>query len=191
MFGFNKKKRMIEGPIEFTAEVDIDRSAADVFPLVDVSDPRFRSAQTGAKVTPVEGTTDSYDMVMEGFDDAVFKFRILERVEAEIFTIEARMEPQMFALVSSIEESVIEPTGDTSCRVKLTTKATFDESLSDEEVAGEIAVMGEAVCNDLEKLKVLAEDGLDALKEMEEAEMSFDIDLGELDIDWDDIEPKQ
>ena len=53
--------------------------------------------------------------------------------------------------------------------------------------------MNMAVMGDLEKLKVLAEEGLESLKAMEEAEMGLDVefDLGELDIDWDDIEPEQ
>ena len=191
MFGFNKNKRMIDGPIEFTAEVEIERPASHVFPLVDVSDPRFRHAQCGAVVKAVENTTDRFEMVAEEVEDAVFHFQIVERVVPNRLILEARIEPQLFALEKSIEETVIEPVGDDTCRVKLITKATFDADLTDEEVAGEIAIMSEAVTGELEKIKVLAEDGIEALKELQEAEMSFEIDFGDLDIDWDEIEPEQ
>lgn len=193
MFGFNKKKRLIEGPVEFTAEVQIDRPAEEVFPLVDVTDPRFKETQMGAKVAAAEGSANRYELTMDGMDDVTFHFTVLEREIASHIKLEAVIEPQINALEKSLETKVIEHVSDTACLVKSTTIATFDADLTDEEVASEIAVMNEAVMGDLEKLKILAEDGLDALMEAQEAEMSFDIefDLGELDIDWDDIEPEQ
>jgi len=197
MFGFNKKKRLIEGPIDFTAEVEINRPAADVFPLIDLADPRFRHAQTGAQVRRVESSDDQYEMAVEDFDEAVFKFNVLVREPSARYAIEAKMDPQLFALVKSIETYVFEPRGGDGCRVTLSTSATFDDDLSDEDIAGEMAIMSEAVMNEMEKLKVLAEDGIEALKAMEEDEAGFGIefdgefDLGKLDIDWDDIEPEQ
>lgn len=193
MFGFNKKKRLIEGPIDFTAEVEIGCPAAVVFPLIDLSDPRFRHAQTGAQVRRVEGLDNRYEMIVEGFDDAVFQFNVLMREPNARYAIEARMEPQLFALVKSIETYAIQPIGDNACRVILTTSATFDDDLSDEDIAGEMAMMSQAVMAEMEKLKVLAEGGVEALKAMEEADeaLDFEFDLGDLDIDWEDIEPEQ
>ncbi len=197
MFGFNKKKRLIEGPVEFVSEVEIDRPAAEVFPLIDVADARFSHRQRGAEVRCVEGEEHRFDMTIAEIEDAVFEFTVLDRIEGERHTISCVMVPQMFALEKAIEAHTIEPISETACRVTLTTTATFDASLSDEEVAGEIAVMNEAVLRDLEKLKILAEDGLDAVLAAEQAEMEDDLgidvefDLGELDIDWDDIEPQQ
>ncbi|MEO0418881.1 MAG: hypothetical protein AAF249_08450 [Pseudomonadota bacterium] len=193
MFEFNKSKRLIEGPVEFTAEVEIDRPASEVFPLVDIADPRFKHAQMGAKVSAANGSDTVYELTLEEMDDVVFRFTVLERVAGERLKLEAVTDPQINALEKSIEIHAIEPINDTACRVTLNTIATFDPELSDEEVTGEIAMMNEAVMGDLEKLKVLAEDGLEALQALEEAEMGFDIefDLGELDIDWDDIEPEQ
>ena len=188
MFGFNKGKPLIEGPIEFTAEVAIDRPVAEVFPLVDLADARFRHVQTGAQVRRVEGQDNRFDMIVDA---------VLERKPGERYALEAAMVPQLFALVKSVETHVFEAISDTKCRVILTTLATFDPDLSDEDIVGESAMMTQAVMGEMEKLKVLAEDGLDALKAMEEAEMDFeidfdvDLDLGELDIDWGDIEPEQ
>jgi len=197
MFGFNKKKRLIEGPIDFTAEVEIDRPAADVFPLIDLADPLFRHAQTGAQVRRVESAGDQFEMIVEEFNDAVFKFNVLVREPNARYAIDSKMEPQLFALVKSNETYVFEPRGDDACRVTLTTSATFDDDLSDKDITGEMAMMSEAIVNEMQKLKVLAEDGIEALKAMEEDEAGFEIefggefDLGELDIDWDDIEPQQ
>ena len=193
MFGFNKKQRLIEGPVEFTAQVEIDRPASEVFPLVDLADPRFKEAQMGASVAPAPGSDVKYELTIADMDDVVFHFTVLERIEGSKIEMEAVIEPRINALEKSTETKVIEPISDSACRVTSTTLATFDPELSDEDVAGEIAIMNMAVMGDLEKLKVLAEEGLEALKAMEEAEMGLDIefDLGELDIDWDDIEPEQ
>ena len=151
-----------------------------------------RLGQRGAQLRRVEGETGRYDMVLAEMDDAVFQFTVLERVEGVRHALSAVMVPQLFALEKSIEEHVIEPLGETACRVTLKTSATFDAGLSDDEMASEIAVMGTAVARDLEKLKLLAEEGLEAVREAEQAEMEFDLgfELGELDIDWDDIEPE-
>lgn len=193
MFGFNKERRLIEGPVEFTFDIQIDRPASEVFPLIDVADARFSHAQRGAQLRRVEGETGRYDMVLAEMEDAVFQFTVLERIEGVRHSLSAVMVPQLFALEKSIEEHVIEPLGETACRVTLKTSATFDAGLSDDEMASEIAVMSTAVARDLEKLKLLAEEGLEAVREAEQAEMEFDLgfDLGELDIDWDDIEPEQ
>lgn len=193
MFGFNKKRRLIEGPIEFTFDIEIDRPAAVVFPLVDVADARFSHAQRGADVRRVDGVENRYDMTIAEIEEAVFQFTVLERVEGERFSLKAVMVPQLFALEEAIETHTFEPLGDSACRVTLTANVRFDAALSDEEMAGEIATMSEAMARDLEKLKILAEEGIEALIEAEKEEMAFDLDfdLGELDIDWDDIEPEQ
>ncbi|WP_298334327.1 hypothetical protein [uncultured Erythrobacter sp.] len=187
-----ESKQMIEGPIEFTAEVEVDCAASDVFSLINVADPKFRHAQTGASVRAVEGTDNEFEMIMEGLD-TVFQFRVIDQVASKRYSLEAAMEPQLFALVKSVETYEIKSLNDHACRVKLTTLATFDDDLSLEEVASEVAMMSMAVTGDLEKLATLAEGGVEALQAMEDAETGLDIefDLGELDIDWDDIEPKQ
>ncbi|MEO1048072.1 MAG: SRPBCC family protein [Pseudomonadota bacterium] len=191
MFGFNKNKRAIEGPIEFTAEVEINRPAFEVFPLIDVSDPRFSPAQRGAEVRAVDGKPNHFEMTVEEFDDAVFHFNVLERVEGLRHKAECEMVPHMFALVKAVEEHTIEPVGEGKCLVKICVSADFDPDLSDEEVANEAAMMSMAVTGDLEKLAVHAEEGLEAVKALEEDEFNVEFDLGELDIDWDEIEPEQ
>ncbi|MEM9309836.1 MAG: hypothetical protein AAGA34_00190 [Pseudomonadota bacterium] len=182
---------MIEGPIEFEAEVEIDRPAAEVFPLIDMTDPRFGHAQRGAEVQVKGEAREKITMTVEQFDDAVFHFTVLERVEGARHKAECTMVPQLYALVKSIEDYTIEPQGDAACLVKIVTNAEFDAELSDEEVANEIAMMSMAVNGDLEKLKVLAEKGIEAVKAIEQDEFNIEFDLGELDIDWGDIEPKQ
>ncbi|MCK0127839.1 hypothetical protein [Erythrobacter sp. F6033] len=191
MFGFNKKKPMIEGPVTFEAEVDIERSCADVFPLIDISDPRFAHIARGANVAKVEGETDRYALTMDELEGVSFQFTVLERVEGERHKVECVIQPRINDLLLSVEEHFVVPTGENACRVKLITTATFDPSLSDEEVAGEIAMMSAAVEDDLFKLKLQAEEGPEAVAALDEGGFDIELDLGDLDIDWDDIEPEQ
>ncbi len=168
MFGFSKKKRLIEGPIDFTSEVEIDRSSAEVFPLIDIADARFCHAQRGAKIAPVQGEEGRYDLTIEEMEGVTFQFRVLENVPGALHKLECIIEPRINDLTHSVELYRIESIGEAACRVELTTTATFDESLSDEEVAEEIATMSAAVNMDLLKLKVLAEDGLEAVEAMDD-----------------------
>ncbi|MDJ0978767.1 MAG: SRPBCC family protein [Erythrobacter sp.] len=197
MFSFNKKNRLIGGPVEFSADVLIDRPASEVFPLIDINDPRFKDAQMGAHVSRVEGSDDRFELSSDEMEDVVFHFRVLERTLNSRHKVETAIEPRINALVSAIEEHILEPVGESACRVTLTTLATFDDALSDEAIADEVAVMSLAVTSDLEKLKALAEDGIDAARALEDDAIGFDLefdadfDFGELGIEWDDIEPEQ
>lgn len=196
MFGFNKNKRLIEGPVEFSAEVEIARSVQEIFPLIDLADPRFLHTQLGAQVRPVDGSEDRFEMTSPDVDDMVFHFTVLESIEGEKQALECVIKPQLLALHKSVETYVIKPRGENACHVELTTSATFDPSLSDEEVAGEIAIMSAAVASDLEKLRALAEEGVEAAKAIDEDlglgfEFGDDFDFNDLGGGWDEIEPEQ
>lgn len=191
MFGFNKKKRLIENPVTFEAEVEIQKPASEVFALVDLANPKSQLAQQGADVKKHDGEEGRYTVALAEMDDVTFNFRVTERVEGAKHTLECVMEPQMFALVHSQETHTIEAKGESACRVTLKTVAKFDGALSDPEMAGEIAIMSEAVTRDLEKLKLLAEEGIEAVQAFEEEAMGFDFEFGDLEMDWDGIEPEQ
>ncbi|MEM9501742.1 MAG: hypothetical protein AAF941_07840 [Pseudomonadota bacterium] len=185
MFGFNKKKPLIEGPIEFEAEVEIDKAAGAVFPLIDVASPDFAHLQRGASVQTVEGKAQHYCLTIEGMDDVAFLYHVLERVEGERHTAECVIEPRINDLIKAVESYEVEALSAESCKVRLTTVATFDESLSDEEVAGEIAMMSAAVHDDLFKLKVHAEEGADAVAALDNDGLC-DIEIGDIDIEIED-----
>ncbi len=192
MFGFNKKKPLIEGPVGFEMEVEIDRPAAEVFRLIDLADSGFAAVQRGATVTTVPGTEDSFTLRMPELEDITFKYKVVERVVGQRHSAECVIEPPVGNLAKALEEYAIEALSENSCRLDLTTHATFNSGLSDEEIAGEIAMMSMAVQDDLFKLKVHAEDGAEAVAAMEEDDdLGFELDLGDLDLDWDDIEPQQ
>lgn len=192
MFGFNKQNPMIDGPIEFEFSVEINRPASAVFPLVDVSDPGFSQVALGNSVNRI--ADDTYELTIEEMDDLSFRFQVLECIKDKQHTAKVVIKPQVGNLVEAVEDYQLTPLGDDRCVAKLTTKATFAEHLSDEEIAQEIAMMSMAADADLTKLKLHAEEGVEAVRaydEDQEADFDIEFDLGDLDIDWDDIEPKQ
>lgn len=192
MFEFSKKKPLIEGPIEFEAEVEIGRPALEVFPLIDVSSSGFAQIALGNTVRKV--SDDTFELALAEMDELTFRMQVIERVEGQKHTAKVVIEPLFGNLVSAVEAYEIHSIDAESCAVKLVTKATFADQLSDEDMAGEIAMMSMAVEDDLAKLKIHAEHGVEAVHAYnEEQETGFDVefDLGDLDIDWDDIDPEQ
>jgi len=99
MLGFNKKKRMIEGSVEFEAEVEIDRPVGEVFPLVDTADPRFCHVQRGATITRVEEEADRFDLTTDMMEGVAFQFKVIERVEGSIHPFECTIKPRINDLV--------------------------------------------------------------------------------------------
>lgn len=168
MFGFNKKKPLIEGPVEFEAEVAIDAPASKVYRLLDVADPGFGQIELGNTVKRVPATQNEFHLSLVGLEDLTFCIRVLNAEPHSRITNECVIEPRFGNLVKAIEDHVIEATGENSCKVVQRTTATFVDGISDPEIAAEIALMSAAVENDLFKLKVHAEEGAEAVAALDD-----------------------
>src|SRR3569832_2026173 len=89
MFGFLKPQRLPEGPYEFTGAVEIDRSAAGVFPLLDLADARYANRQLGERGDPVEGAPGTWHLVIGTVPDLLFELTVTAR-EADAWIAFAR-----------------------------------------------------------------------------------------------------
>ncbi|MEO1221293.1 MAG: hypothetical protein AAFY42_08080 [Pseudomonadota bacterium] len=192
MLESNKNSPMLNGPIEFDFSVEIDRPASEVFPILDMSDPRFSQVALGNTVKQVGEKT--FELEIEEMQGHTFRFDIVEYARDARHASEVTIEPRVGNLVQAVEDYQLTPLGPDRCTLKLVTKATFSDDLSVEEIAQEVAMMSMAVEEDLTKLKIHAEEGVEAVKaytEEQEAAFGIEFDLSELDIDWDEIEPEQ
>ncbi|KEO91973.1 hypothetical protein EH31_04680 [Erythrobacter longus] len=183
---------MLNGPIEFDFTVEIERSASEVFPLVDLSDPRFSQVALGNTVKKLD--EKSFELEIAEMEGHAFRFRVVEYAKDERHASKVTIEPAIGNLVEAVEDYQITPLGDDRCALTLVTKATFSDDLSVEEIVQEVAMMSMAVEEDLTKLKMHAEEGVEAVKaynEEQEAAFGIELDLEGFDIDWDDIEPEQ
>lgn len=192
MYEPSKNSPMLNGPIEFDFTVEIERAASDVFPLIDVSDPRFAQVALGSLVKKT--AKDIFELEVVGLEEHVFRMQVMQCIPNERHTSKVTIEPRVGNLVEAVEDYELNAAGDERCTLTLVTKATFSNDLSVEEIAQEVAMMSMAVEDDLTKLKIHAEEGLEAVRAYdEEQQAAFDIelDLTGFDIDWDDIEPEQ
>jgi hypothetical protein len=74
-------------------------------------------------------------------------------------------------LVASHETYTIEPKGDEACILSLSVDATFVGGMSEEQIAMEVMMMTVACGNALEKLKIQAEQGVEAVHRIEAQQM--------------------
>lgn len=192
MYESSKNSPMLNGPIEFDFTVEIERSASQVFPLIDVTDPRFAQVALGNSVE--KSAEDVFELEVVGLEDHVFRLHVTDCIQNERHTSKVTIEPRVGNLVEAVEGYELNATGDDRCTLTLVTKATFSDGLSAEEIAQEVAMMSMAVEDDLTKLKIHAEEGVEAVRaydEEQQAAFEIELDLTGFDIDWDDIEPEQ
>lgn len=188
----SKNSPMLNGPIEFEFSVEIERPAGHVFPILDISDPRFSQVALGNTVKKVG--EKSFELEIAEMEGHVFYFDVVEYVKDARHTSKVTIEPSVGNLVQAVEDYQITPLGQDRCVLKLVTKATFSDNLSAQEIAQEVAMMSMAVEDDLTKLAIHAELGVEAVKaynEEQEAAFGMELDLAGFDIDWADIEPEQ
>lgn len=173
MFGLAKKKKPAEpmGPFEFSHSIQIERPAADVYALVDWADPRNSKRALGNKVEQV--APDRFRMHLDLVPDHRFEMIVTEAVPGKRYAFENEITPSAGQLVSSHETYSVEPLGENSCHLGLTVAVWFNGGLSAEEMAAEVMIMGMSGQNALAKLKVMAEEGAEAVHRIEAAQMDL------------------
>ena len=171
MFGLRKRNVEPAGPFQFDHSVEIERPAAEVYPLVDLADPRNAKRALGNKVEQIGSSPDRFRMVLDMLPDEVFEMTVTDAVPGQSYAFENDFDPPVGRLVTSHEAFTVEPLGEGSCRLGLTVSAYFVGGMSDEELAMEVMIMAMSCENALEKLRVHAEEGIDAVHRIEAAQM--------------------
>ncbi|WP_299193476.1 hypothetical protein [uncultured Erythrobacter sp.] len=168
MFGLFKPKLAPEGPVEFNAEVEIDKPASEVYALLDWADERNAKRATGNHVTQVEGKPDRFDMVMPFIDELTFEFLVTEAIPHSKYAYGCVIRPECGNLAHTHESFTFEPLGEDRCRVTLLCATTYVEGMLLADYTHEIATMAASVQSALQKLKLQAELGPEVAKALEE-----------------------
>ena len=178
MFGmFKRKEAEPFGPCEFEHSIEIERPAAEVYALVDWSDPRNAKRALGNKVEQVGSAPDRFRLLLDLVPDHRFEMIVTEAVSGQTYAFDNEITPPVGRLVSSSEAYTLEPLGEASCRLSLRITAWFVGGMSVEDTAMEIMMMGTSGQNALAKLKIQAEEGVEAVHAIEAAQMDcFDLD---------------
>jgi hypothetical protein len=167
MFGILKRNVEPMGPFGFGHSVLIEKPAAEVYPLLDWADARNAKRALGNKVEQVASSPDRYRMHLDLVPDHTFEMIVTDAVPGEAYAFENEISPPVGRLVASHEAYSLEPYDEGSCVLSLLVSATFIGGLSEEEIAMEVMMMTVACGNSLEKLKVHAEEGVDAVHRIE------------------------
>jgi hypothetical protein len=167
MFDWFKPKMAPEGPVTFDFETEIEAPASEIYALVDFADPRNAKRQMGHSVERGEGSRDTFVLIMKQMPDAEFVLSVTDATAPLNYGYRCDPRPQQGRLQWSAERYTIEDRGDGKCLVTLLVEAQFDEPMPQDEYAQHVGMMAAGCDMALEKLKLQAERGLEAVLEYE------------------------
>ena len=163
MFGLFKPKLAPVGPHPFEIEGEIAASAADVFALIDFADPRNALKARGATITPVEGTGARFVMTLPQVPDLAFHIDVIESEAPNHYAYAIVIDPLVGRMAASTESYTVWDVPGGGCRVRLENAVTFQDGLLEKHVVEEFAMVTMALVNTMGKLKLHAEQGVEAV----------------------------
>jgi hypothetical protein len=169
MFGLLKRKAEPFGPCEFEHKIEIERPAEEVYALIDWADPRNAKRALGNKVEQL--APDRFRLHLDMVPGHRFEMIVTEAVPGQSYAYDAEITPPVGRLVSCSEAYTVEPLGEASCRLALTVTAWIIGGMSEEDMAMEIMMMGTSGQNAVAKLKIQAEQGVEAVHAIEAQQM--------------------
>lgn len=164
MFSFLKPKPAPEGPVGFDVAIEIDKPASEVYPLIDWADPRNAKRELGHQIDAIDGDPNRFRLIMTEMPEHRFDMTVIEAVQDRSYAFSSDIRPRVGRLESDEEHYSLEPIGEKRCKLKLTTVATFQSGLTMDEFEEELAMMSFACQRALVKLKLHAEQGVEAVR---------------------------
>ena len=168
MFGLFKPKLAPEGPYPFEIEGDIDASAAEVFALLDFADPRHALKARGATVEPVAGNGRRFLMKLPQVSDLDFHVDVIEAEAPNHYAYAIVVDPLVGRMAASTETWTVWDVPGGGCRVRLENAVTFQQGLREKDVPEEFAMVTMSLYKTVAKLKLQAEQGVEAVLAFEE-----------------------
>ncbi len=167
MFGLFKSQLAPEGPIEFENVIEIEASIEEVYRLIDFGDRANAHRARGDTVMDIGGGM-RFELCLADMPDVNFCFAVTEAEPFKRYAFECSMQPRVGKLEYSQEIYEIKELGVNSCQVTQTTIAKFIDGLKLKVFASEATMMAAAVGEAQYKLKLQAEQGVEAVREYEE-----------------------
>lgn len=164
MFGMFKPKPAPEGPVTIDFDIEIERPAADVYALIDWADPRNAKREVG---TVEPAGENRFRMQLDMLPDMSFDMTVTQQQAPRVYAFETDITPKIGRLAHNHERYEIEPAGEHACILCLTSTVIFDDGMTMPEFEEELTMMSVAVNNALSKLKIHAEQGVEAIREIE------------------------
>jgi uncharacterized protein YndB with AHSA1/START domain len=168
MFGLFKPKLAPVGPHTFEVAIEIEASAAQVFALLDFSDPRNAMKARGAGVDAVEGAGQRFMMKVPQVPDLDFHIDVIESEAPHHYAYAIVIDPLVGRMAASTESYTVWDLPGGGCRVRLENTVTFQEGLLEKHIQEEFMRVTLASFKTLAKLKIQAEQGVEAVHVFEE-----------------------
>lgn len=170
MLEWLKPEAAPQGPVTFDFEVEIEAAAEDIYALVDFADPRHAKRQLGHSVEQLDAAPDVFALVMTEMPDAQFVQTVTEAAAPRSYAYRCDPRPQQGRLQWTHERFTIAPQDDGICLVTLLVEARFDEPLPVDEYTHHVTLMAMGCNAMVEKLKLHAEQGPEAVRAFERRE---------------------
>ena len=156
-----------EGPVTFDFDIRIARPAGEVYPLLDWGDERHLRRQLGDWIEPVGDDPMRYRLFLAAMPEHVFDVTLIDAVPGETYVFETHIEPTVGRLVANRERYTIESDGPDACELRLINEVIFDQPMSLRDYRDQLSMMASATSGALDKLRLLAEEGPEALRAFE------------------------
>jgi hypothetical protein len=163
MFGLFKPKLAPVGPHPFEIEGEIAASAAEVFALIDYADPSNALKARGATITPVEGPGQRFLMKLPQVPDLDFHIDVIESEAPNHYAYAILIDPLVGRMAASTESYTLWDVPGGGCRVRLENAVTFQDGLLEKHIQEEFAMVTMALLKSMAKLKLQAEQGVEAV----------------------------
>lgn len=174
MFGLFKPKLAPDGPVTFSLPVEIEAPVEAVYALIDWASPDNAKRQLGHHVEPLDGRPGEYLLVMKGMEDLRFEFGVIEAVPNEAYAYNCEIVPSVGRLKHSIERYDFSALDEGRCLVTLTTTAQFEDGMRMKDYTSELHIMAQATAQAMAKFKLHAEQGAQAVRDIEACQFDFD-----------------
>lgn len=148
-------------PVRFEHALSIKGRAEDIYPLVDWGDNRHLWRQQGHKV---RSDGELFTLTVKELPGTRFEIIVTDAVAPSFYAYDSVTLPMIGKLIRSHEEYRIVQVSEQECRVTLTVDASFVAGLRPRKWRFEQWKMQISCHNALEKLKLMVEEGLDAVE---------------------------
>lgn len=162
MLSFLKPKRASTGPHSFTSETEIACPPGDLFAMLDMTGDRYWRRQMGDRVDHVGGR--HYLHVDARMPDMDIHIEVIDREPGRLIDIGVVCDPAPGQMASSRECYVIDEIGPGLCRLTLEMSVMLKEELRASAFADEAMMFAVAGFNTVEKIRLYAEEGPDAVR---------------------------
>jgi uncharacterized protein YndB with AHSA1/START domain len=157
MFGLFRTRVVPSCPFEFTDEVVIERSAEQVYALLDWADQRNAMRARGHVVTQPDGEEDTFVMRLDGLPNHAFGMIVTEAVPHSCYAFTIAATPTLGRIAQSHEHYTLTALDEGRCKVRIVNTAFFVERMPLKHLPEEELKVSAGCHNALAKLKIQAE----------------------------------